>query len=1156
MEDLQISENIIEEKDNNDISSHKYNMYQQFFVISIDPKIMYNINELDLKNVPEPLSIPKVISKYPNIDLPYLIIPDNIIASHCFPQGIINSIVDYESKNIKEKEKITENFIFSLENMHPETKISSLKINKVYFTCLLFYEDIENYRRCINQKKLNQNCDVNLNQKEFRNKGLLIPKVICLSSFSQFYEQTKYILNQIKNYVDNFNFNNKENINIYPIEKIIEGLIFSIPALPRGNSIIKLDNNSFSFKLKEETFEDNKKNNDTKEIIFKETSPNKNPRINFNYSILMNYFKTEEIFEVIKYIILEEPILFFCEDKEILSIIIESFVSLIYPFEYPHPIVTILPEENFSFISIFNQFIFGINVKYSEDYFIKKISLEGIKFIRIIKLEKRFNSILDNLLNSEESNNLQTSIFTSVKADENKPLIKLNECSGNSFKKNEKEFQKLNEKKNVNLPRHYYEKCLRRLEKDVLEKIKDISKNKNKITNLKEEKENIFNNEIREIFLYFFSCILLKYQEYCVKYEKKDYADQDKEGNIIVKEFGERNYKLDEKYYMGKIEINDLFECKEFIDSIPSLDRGFYNVFFETKIFFNFMLKKIFPDSNQDKLDVLFFDEIINKKLSRETRIQKIEPKFLEYNYENQNKEIKIKSLKRTINSDLENFLQEPKNREKALNYFQFVCYDFVNNNKIIDENNIKNKEQLYFSYYVFPILLNDGIFYHKNRNNWNDSEFFNKSLNCNRLYIKFEEESTPIIENDEIYKNYRIYKYSLNPTSQFHFKNEYMIKTLWLRYFSKVFNSIPISQKKYYFEIINSFLKKNINLIDERTILILFNSINKYGDRNMNQDFFINIKNKTYTSYLYLREKIKPENNFTKYIIGQDIINQNTNNSNNSNNNTNNNTSNKENLTYNLKDIEIKNPFQKSIHIHKSEEKKLITFNVNSFCRGKKEELNICQNSKDNLDIESEDIDICNEPLTEKVSDLYSDSDEYIQCKCNKCYKDQRLSISCEYNDEDNNEYIIDFELLSPMALLKQNWFQNNSELDPSFISEKYLESFLSAIFYFYDQNLPCEFLLPDIVKREKSELTETRNLSYSNINSKDIFNKEEIDKVIIYENKKINHNIYVVAEKEEENTKNVIKENKFSDNSDKNIKSCFKGNKKIAKNVEFKVK
>ena len=54
-------------------------------------------------------------------------------------------------------------------------------------------------------------------------------------------------------------------------------------------------------------------------------------------------------------------------------------------------------------------------------------------------------------------------------------------------------------------------------------------------------------------------------------------------------------------------------------------------------------------------------------------------------------------------------------------------------------------------------------------------------------------------------------------------------------------------------------------NMIDERTILILFDCINKYGDRNMNQDYFMNIKNKTYTLYLCLREKTKPENNLLK---------------------------------------------------------------------------------------------------------------------------------------------------------------------------------------------------------------------------------------------------------------------------------------------------
>ena len=590
---METSENKNEYFEKNDISSHKYNLYQQFFVIGIDQKIMFNINDLDLKNIPEPLNIPKVISKYPNINLPYLEVPDTIIASHCFPQGIINAIVDYEEKDLAKKEKKTENFIFSLENMCPEIKISSLNINKIYYTCLLFYEDIEKYRNCINQKNYNKSVD----SKNIRNKGLLIPKVICLSSFNIYYEQTKYILNRIKKYVDNFNYNKRstENINIYPIEQIIEGLIYALPALPRGLNSIILDDQSFSFNPCN-TFDEYKqlninKNSEIKNIIFKETSPNDYPRIVTNYSVLMYYFKIEDIFEVIKYIILEEPILFFCENKEDLTNVIISFISLIYPLKYSYPVVTILPEQNFSLISLFNHFIFGINVKYSEDYLIKKMILDGTKFIRIIKLDKRYI----NLLNSEDKENLQYSVFTSLKADENKPLIQIDEIEGDSFNKDKIDSEEINIKKNTNLPRHYFEKCARKLERDITEKIKEIPKNK-KTINISQEKENIFNNEIRENLLYFFTCILLKYQEYCVKFEKKIYEDKDIDGNIIEKEFGERSYKLDEKYYTGNIELNDIFDSKEYIESIPSLDRDFYKVFFKTKIFYDFIYKKIFPE--------------------------------------------------------------------------------------------------------------------------------------------------------------------------------------------------------------------------------------------------------------------------------------------------------------------------------------------------------------------------------------------------------------------------------------------------------------------------------------------------------------------------------------------------------------------------------
>ena len=427
MEKSQIDENTINETI---ILNHKYNLYQQFFVVGLDPRIMSSINDFDLKSLKEPYSSPKVISKYPNINLPYLIIPDELIASHSFPLGVINEIVDYiDNNDLIAKENKTKSFIFSLENMSPQVKAYSLRTKKVYYSCLLFYENIENYRNCIEQRKNYKALNIN---NEIKNKGLLIPKVICLSSFNSFHEQTKNILLNIKNYVNNYNFNNKsmDNLNIYPIEKIIESLIFNLPSIPRGNFSLKINKESFSYKKNKEKEEISDNNElDSNDIIYQETPPNENPRETINYSLLMQYFRVNEIFEVIKYIILEEPILFFSEDKEALATIIESFVSLIYPFEYPHPVISILPEQNYSLIVLFKHFIFGINYKYSEDILNRNIVLDGVKFIRIIRLEKRF----DSLLNGKEMDPLEYPVFTSIKFNENKPLIKFDQIQKNVY---------------------------------------------------------------------------------------------------------------------------------------------------------------------------------------------------------------------------------------------------------------------------------------------------------------------------------------------------------------------------------------------------------------------------------------------------------------------------------------------------------------------------------------------------------------------------------------------------------------------------------------------------------------------------------------------------------------------------------------------------
>ena len=392
---------INEKKDQNikeslsNLSEHKYNLYQQFLIVGLDTKLSFRINQIDLKGIPEPYISPKIISKYPPNDLYYLNIPDNIISNHCFPKGIINEIIEYNEMDYESKIKYQTSFVFSLENQYPEDISSSLRINRVYYSCLLFYENVENYYECIkNKKKIYKSSNIDP-ISDTKNVGILIPKIICLSSFKPYFEQSRAILESLKRYIDKYLYNKitKDNYNIYPIEKIIKGLIFNLPSIPRSNFILKLNKETFETSLINNNKENDKINNENAkkdktlknmslnglnniinkdEIIFYESPFNGYPKNVINYSILMKYFRIKEVFEIIKFILLEEPILFFCEDIHILTYTIEGLISLIYPLEYQYPVISVLPEKNYSFISIFKHFIFGINYKYTDDIFQKK----------------------------------------------------------------------------------------------------------------------------------------------------------------------------------------------------------------------------------------------------------------------------------------------------------------------------------------------------------------------------------------------------------------------------------------------------------------------------------------------------------------------------------------------------------------------------------------------------------------------------------------------------------------------------------------------------------------------------------------------------------------------------------------------------------------
>ena len=1107
----------------NDIIYHKYNLFQQFFAIGLEPKISHLINKMELKAIPEPLIGPKIITKYPNDNIPYLNIPDSLIISHCFPNGFKNSIIECPENNLMEKLNITYDFIFSLDNYQRDKK-TSIRINKVYFACYFFYEKLEDYLNCINFKKNNE-------KKTNLNKIYLIPKVISLSSFSPYIQQSKLLLHYIKKYVDNMKYNKLTDINIsiygtedkLPLEKIIEGLIYNIPGLPRADFVMKINKNNF---VSDSQLNIESNFNETlNEIIFESSAPNKKMKPIINYTLLMKFFKIDEIFEIIKCIILEEPILFFCKNIEYLTYTIEGILSLIYPFEYHFPVVAVLPEENYSFINVYKSFIFGINYTYSEEIFLfKGINLDDQKNINIVIIENRFNNPLNN--NEKEKN--KTSVILNFHPNNSKYLKISQKTINNSILETKelymkkksmlgmnKEEEKIDDKnendKKLKLPSHYYGKCCKKFENNLEVKFKEL-KSKYKDINSKNaeiEKEKILNDEIIEIFLYFFTSIFLHYQEYCTKLKYVYDSNVNKYGKN--QGYYLRDIVLEKKYYTNTLTINDLFNCDLFIDEMPNLDKPFYIKFLKTKIFFNFMKKKIFPQSTQDKLDILFFDDKVNEKLSREVGMKKIDTKFLEYDTTNITGEITINTLSKAFSEKFNEYLFDDKNRDKGINYYQYIVNqtsdDIKNRTSIENYYSTNNASNIDFKiscyYFVFPKLLNDGLFYKDYKkedelnNLWSTTNFTSKNSNC--LYNQFEKEGNAILNNENIIKNYNNYYYCFNPIQSYSKSYDHYVKILYLQYFSKVFHQIPYSKKQNYFNYVMYFMTKNKNFIDENSIMMMFNTIIKYGDKDMAQYFFPFIKNKTYTIFLILREKTRPDKNICYY--NKKEIKNNNDDSKDENNidndvfklskkggsfsgfNSNN---------VRLSAISVSNE-KKKISSIDGEEKNNENGDANTNENISKKDYEIFYNEEFNFNVnlfcthKKGDI-LCNNPIDLNLDNIFDENKTYIEYKCTKCETIQPIIFTSKYKDENNDTYIIKSKLYSPSALLESDWFKNSYELNLNNITQEHLDEYISAIFYFYEQDLLSDFLIPEIITKKDLTIESNSTKTQKVINDKKI--------------------------------------------------------------------
>ena len=354
------------------------NLIDYFVICGIKPSICRNenlykfddpdyINNIELK--------PEILSKCPTFEKSILEIDSGII-NFCFPKGF-KMIMSKREPEIQFNSFILDNALYSFN--YPQKFIS----------CLIFYESITKYKKLKDKidmcNSLNETSEDSINNSSilenripltsrkspfFKSRFYFIPKCICVISVYPYINIHQQILYSLYQSVTFSSFQ-------IPIEKIIENLIIEVPVPPRG--LYTIEYLLFNKKLE-----------------LKSNEINKIPSVQIKLEKIFQWFDVETIIEIIRQIYYESKILFFSTDLNILCKVLLSFISLIFPYKYPHQIISYLPKENYKTLESISPFIFGINEKYYENFFDdNEIETYGSNFFIVDIEDKKTKLITD-----------------------------------------------------------------------------------------------------------------------------------------------------------------------------------------------------------------------------------------------------------------------------------------------------------------------------------------------------------------------------------------------------------------------------------------------------------------------------------------------------------------------------------------------------------------------------------------------------------------------------------------------------------------------------------------------------------------------------------------------------------------------------------------
>ena len=742
----------------------------------------------------------QLLSKFPPFEKPNSNIDENVIMNHCFPNGF--KLYQIENQNDFPKH---ESFHFSLDNLNSLGNDDK----KIYFTCLLFYEPLTTYYEILirlkkyygkkndknnaknNEKKSDKLKVITSNQKKLMEK-YYIPKVICLSSFVPFPSEEKYLLTKLLAYVNGMTKGIQNNI-VIPIEKIIEKLILGIPRPPKGKFHITYRNNNCIIPNNENDYN----------IMQREL----NQYNYYSYKMhLIFIFKTDEVMEIIKCLLLEIPILFFSKNKEKLTNIFETFLCLLSPFEYQYPHVSILPNINAGIIEMAKSFAFGINHEWEwlelnqdkkeekKNYFEKYNINVFNKLIKIVDIDHR--EVKDYLVHNQGQKIIA---FKDLRRDN----VKDDFCLSKEIN-----YDSYNDITGVELPVHYNGKFKKRL-------AEFLENNKMKGSDI----NMALNRKIGEdYFYYFFASVFQNYNKYLFNTEE--------ETKKICKEIKENNE--------DDIPIEHLFRIKDYQDEFKGFkgnDEIFLSRFFLTKIFKNFVIRK-YLNNDIDKFIFLHFDETILSKRNKSIFKRRVKTEFLES---------KILQVTHCYGVDTaKNFSQEE--------------YGFITSHEDELINYYQRFNGSLFNYYLFPKLIYDNKYFQKV---YIPPKFFDKFL------IQQMQDYQKSIEALGQPKYFKLYEGELIVRHLYNCKNDLAdneikndVLLLWLRIFCLTFYYCETKEKIIRFVEMLENLKKAIYLKDDILSLLLI-TLKKFGDEAMIIKFFENFKFFKYNQFAYLADKL-----------------------------------------------------------------------------------------------------------------------------------------------------------------------------------------------------------------------------------------------------------------------------------------------------------